>query len=124
MYSFISGALLWVIAQFGSSGVLPAPIVQWASQQQMVQVAAATEPSMRDYIRDHGLQLGGLYIPDADKIYLRDGLDMDDPRDQSVLVHELVHYVQDQLGVTGTTEQLEAQAYALQDQWLREQGGR
>lgn len=124
MYAFISGALLWVTAQFGHVGALPAPIVQMASEDQMVRVAAATDPSMRDYIRDHGLRLGGLYIPDSDKIYLLDRLDLDDPRHQSVLVHELVHYVQDQLGVTGSTEQIEAQAYALQEQWLREVGGR
>ena len=124
MYAFISGALLWVTAQFGYDGALPAPVVQRASEAQMVQVAAATDPSMRDHIRDHGLRLGGLYIPDSDKIYLLDRLDLDDPRHQSVLVHELVHYVQDQLGVTGPAEQLEAQAYALQERWLREVGGR
>jgi hypothetical protein len=124
MYAFISSALLWVTAQFGYDGALPAPIVQWASQAQMVQVAGATDPAAREYIRDHGIRLGGLYIPDSDKIYLLESMDMDDPRHQSVLVHELVHYVQDQIGVAGTTEQLETQAYALQDQWLQEQGGR
>jgi len=123
MYAFIAGALLWVTAQFGYDHALPAPTVQWATEAQMIQVAAATDPSAREYIREHGLRLGGLYIPDADKIYLLQGLDLDDPRDRSVLVHELVHYVQDQLGVTGTSAQLEAQAYALEAQWLQEQGG-
>ena len=124
LYSFISGALLWVIAQVGPSGPLPAPTVQWASQEEMVRVAAAADPAMRNHIRDHGLRLGGLYLPDRDKIYLLDSLDLDDPRHQSILVHELVHYVQDQLGVTGTVQQLEDQAYALQERWLREQAGR
>ena len=124
MYAFISGALLWVTAQFGYQGALPAPFVQRATQAEMVQVAGATDPSARQHIRDHGLRLGGIYIPDSDKIYLLERLDLDDPRDQSILVHELVHYVQDQLGVSGTPEQMETQAYALQDQWLREQGGR
>lgn len=124
MYAFISSALIWVTAQFGHTGALPAPIVQWASQAEMVQVAGATDPEAREYVRAHGVRLGGLYLPDADKIYLREGLDLDDPRHQSVLVHELVHYVQDQLGVVGTADQLEAQAYALQERWLREQGGR
>ena len=122
MYAFISTALIWVTAQFGHTGPLPNPTVQLASEAQMIQVAAATDPESRQWLRDHGLRLGGLYIPDADKIYLLEGLDMDDPRHRSVLVHELVHYVQDQLGVTGTPQQLEAQAYALQERWLQEQG--
>ena len=124
MYAFISTALIWVTAQFGHAGPLPPPTVQWATEAQMIQVAGATDPDSRQWIRDHGLRLGGLYIPDADKIYLRQGLDMDDPRHRSVLVHEIVHYVQDQLGVAGTPQQLEAQAYALQERWLQEQGGR
>jgi len=124
MYVFISGALLWVTAQFGYHDTLPSPYVQWATEAQMVQVAGATDPSARQHIREQGLHLGGMYIPDSDNIYLLKGLDLEDPRHQSILVHELVHYVQDQLGVTGTTEQIEAQAYALQEQWLREQGGR
>ena len=123
MYVFIASALVWVSAQFGHDGALPAPIVQWASEAQMVRVAGATDPDAREWIREHGLRLGGLYIPDADKIYLLEGLDMDDPRHRSVLVHEIVHYVQDQLGVTGTPQQLEAQAYALQERWLQEHGG-
>ena len=124
MYAFISTALIWVTAQFGHAGPLPAPTVQWATEAQMIQVAGATDPAAREWIRDHGLRLGGLYIPDADKIYLLQGMDLDDPRHRSVLVHELVHYVQDQLGVAGTTQQLEAQAYALQERWLQEHGGR
>ena len=124
MYVFIASALVWVSAQFGHDGSLPAPTVQWASEAQMIRVAGATDPDAREWIREHGLRLGGLYIPDADKIYLLEGLDMDDPRHRSVLVHEIVHYVQDQLGVTGTPQQLEAQAYALQERWLQEQGDR
>ena len=123
MYAFISTALIWVTAQFGHTGALPNPIVQWATEAQMIQVAGATDPAAREWIRDHGLRLGGLYIPDADKIYLLQGLDLDDPRHRSVLVHELVHYVQDQLNIAGTPQQLEAQAYALQERWLQEQGG-
>ena len=122
MYSFIATALVWVLAEFGHAGALPAPTVQWATQQEMVQVAGATNPDSREYIRRHGLRLGGLYIPDADKIYLREGLDLNDPRHKSILVHEIVHYVQDQLGVQGSVEQLERQAYALQEKWLQEQG--
>ena len=123
MYAFIASALVWVATQFGHPGALPAPNVQFASEQRMLSAAAAADPRARDFFAAHRGTLGGLYLPDSDTIYLRRELDLDNPDHQAILVHELVHYVQDQLGGDGGVDELEAQAYGLQRRWRAEQGG-
>jgi hypothetical protein len=69
----------------------------------------------------------GAYIA-GEGIYLIDTLKIDDPADRSVLLHELVHYLQD---VSGRYAQLspcdsyaarEREAYAAQDDYLSRYG--
>ena len=122
MYAFIASALVWIAAQFGHPGSFPAPNVQFASESRMIGAAATADPRIRDLAAAHRGTLGGLYLPDSDTIYLRREIDLDNPEHQAILVHELVHYVQDQLGIAGSVDTLEAQAYALQERWLAEQG--
>jgi hypothetical protein len=65
----------------------------------------------------------GAYIAGGG-VLLSDGLDMDDPMDRSVLVHELVHYLQDLSGrfadepACKRWRDREAEAYAVQDKYL------
>jgi hypothetical protein len=56
-------------------------------------------------------------------IYLADSWNKDDPVDQSILVHELVHHLQIEDHIQfACWGRYEAQAYELQIQWLRTQG--
>ncbi len=66
----------------------------------------------------------GAYMPGAG-IFLSDGLDLDaSPEDRSVLLHELVHYLQDLNRRYADEERCdryrdrELQAYAVQDKYL------
>lgn len=70
------------------------------------------------------------YFNDSDTIVLVDGFDMDSPLDQSILMHELVHYAQDvsgqallrQLQGSCINEAWEKDAYDVQFTWLRQIG--
>jgi hypothetical protein len=69
----------------------------------------------------------GMYLL-GDTIYLDEALDVErDLRATSILLHELVHYVQVQAGRfpnpdCATWLTLEREAYALQALWLRQRG--
>lgn len=58
-------------------------------------------------------------------IYLDDRLDVTRAHDRSVLLHELVHYAQNNCAIPRDMAErvmLEDQAYAIQARWLTEQG--
>lgn len=63
--------------------------------------------------------LKGAYDPQTHTIWLRDDLDMSNQKDLSHLVHELVHYLQDQQVLTKLNRcEAELEAYEIQNQYL------
>jgi hypothetical protein len=79
------------------------------------------------YFRDQGkreaFQVEGFYLPDKSTVYLPDSWRLTDLRDQSILLHELVHHLQAVNKVHMSCPQaLERQAYQLQLEWLRDNG--
>lgn len=75
------------------------------------------------------MQAGGytyaVYDPARRAVVLPRGWSRHNPFDRSILVHELVHYLQDVHGVmTADSEchEIEPPAYAVQFKWLRSQG--
>jgi hypothetical protein len=67
-------------------------------------------------------RLRGLYDPDAGTIFLVRPWSMDDPRDISVLLHELVHHRQTDARHFYCPGAQEPEAYTLQEAWLAERG--
>ena len=64
-----------------------------------------------------------LYNHRTKQIILNEDLDIDTIRDQSVVMHELVHHLQNMGGKEFEKEckgDLEKEAYLLQDKWLKE----
>ena len=65
-----------------------------------------------------------LYNHDEQVIVLNKKFDINTIHDQSVLMHELVHHMQNHIGVNlktvGCKGELEKEAYELQDRWLKE----
>jgi hypothetical protein len=64
------------------------------------------------------------YYPGSDALALPDAIDTSDPVQQSTIVHELVHYLQDRSGdregwCPGAVER---EAYDIQRQWLADRG--
>ena len=71
--------------------------------------------------RDHG-RTRGLYDPETATIYLVAPWDPADPRDASVLLHELVHHRQQAAKHWYCAAAQEWDAYRLQERWLAEHG--
>ena len=64
--------------------------------------------------------LMGLYDKERDLIILPDDWDHTDPFDVSVLLHELVHYLQDVNGMTfECTAEMEKDAWPIQETFLK-----
>ena len=61
----------------------------------------------------------GLYDHEKQEIIVRDGFDIDTIHDQSILLHELVHYVQDTNGIQyQCPAEMEQESWPLQKQYL------
>jgi len=91
----------------------PPPAVTRLSQQELAARACGGTCHAR-----------GAYIP-GQGVLLLDTLDIDgDPQDRSVLLHELVHYLQDRYGrfarepACGRYADRELEAYSIQDAYL------
>jgi hypothetical protein len=105
----------WIAAYTGLAFVEP-PRVEFVGQVRMSEIAHG--PSIVP-----NPQLRALYSQRATTIYLRANWNAVSLRDQSELVHELVHHFQSAHNLTyecGAAR--ETLAYDLQIAWLREQG--
>ena len=93
------------------------PIVEFTTREKLFLIKDNRLPMKEEVIEILGLQLGS-------KIWLKNGWDINDPADQSILLHELVHYMQDANGMfydcMGDKERL---AYYIQEKWLEEKHG-
>jgi hypothetical protein len=105
----------WIVAKTGLAMVDP-PRVEFVTQARMTEIAQGPNIAPNP-------QLRALYGQKASTIYLRANWSEVSLRDQSELVHELVHHFQNvhnlqyQCGA-----ERETLAYELQFAWLREQG--
>lgn len=92
-----------------------APVVKWTSQ---VNVASITGSKRAAYVRT----VRGLYDGDSSTIWLVRPWSAHDPRDVSVLLHELVHHRQAGEGHWYCPGAQELPAYRAQQAWLAELG--
>lgn len=117
MHHFIAAALIWIAASMGMNGRLEAPNVVRLTQEELNAGSQHIELLGAEYF------VHGQYRPADDTVYLRDDFDLNNPYHRSVLVHELIHYVQDVRNVRYDCEAMyEEEAYRLQAQWNAENG--
>lgn len=69
-----------------------------------------------------GNRLAGVYDDVAEQICLAKPWDINNARDQSVLLHELIHFVQFRSKGWFCPQKTEWQAYKLQEAWMSERG--
>jgi hypothetical protein len=69
------------------------------------------------------LVVAAFYTPWDNTVHLPDTFDPDSMEDKSILLHELVHFLQDLNHIYGATEcERERPAYAAQAKWLKDHG--
>ena len=110
----IAELLIAVQAISGYPGPAEAPVVELVAHVELQEMACEGPCEVR------GWYAGG------STIYLDDRLDSENNMwDRGILVHELVHYLQEQSGAYGAIPtcrrwlEREEEAYAVQQQWLR-----
>lgn len=106
--------LTMAMALTGYSGPAQPPAVEFVPHVELREMACEGPCNIR------GWYAGG------STIYLDDRLDLEDSLwDRGIVVHEMVHYLQEQSGAFGVAPtcqrwlEREEEAYAVQRQWLR-----
>jgi len=93
------------------------PTACLVTENQLIEMAYGREGKSSD------ANINALYEPEAHTVYLSEKWNVNDLRDRSFLLHELVHHLQAlnnvKVACLAANERL---AYALQLEWLREQG--
>lgn len=87
-------------------------------------------PAFKRCKKDGELRVGAFYVPETNTMTLPEGFDPDNPGDQSILLHELVHYMQDvsgkdvviYLSAQCPVRRIEMEAYAIQFAFLAMRG--
>jgi Domain of unknown function (DUF6647) len=105
----------WIIQQTGwpAAGIPPIKITSLAHLRDLSGLSSDAE-----WIRP-----AAFYSKSEHSIYLADSWNRNDLRDQSILLHELVHHLQIEDNIQFPCwGRYEAQAYELQIQWLHTQG--
>lgn len=117
MDQFIAATLIWLAGQMGQPPHIEPPPVVYMSRGELHQLTAHSHQLGDRYL------VGGMYNSREDMVYLPNTFDLDNPYERSVLVHELVHYIQDARRIRFDCPALyEEQAYRLQAVWLEGQG--
>nr|WP_238368199.1 DUF6647 family protein [Mesobacterium pallidum] len=92
-----------------------APEIRLVSQARAASMGTARHASQEGMAR-------GIYDTETEVVYLVSPWDKRDPRDVSVLLHELVHHRQAEAGHWYCPGAQEEPAYRLQDEWLSGMG--
>jgi hypothetical protein len=106
----------WVAAELDAAPTVRPPRLAFAQAGRL----AALRYGERASASAGPLEVVALYDDATRTILLREGWTGTTPAEMSVLVHEMVHHVQNQEArVYECGRAREAEAYALQDRWLR-----
>ena len=116
MKEILTALMIWLGANTPFDVNHDIPKVLFLSQDQMEDLYYTNEE--KDNFPN---QLHGLYDKDSDTIILPDNWDRRDPWDLGVLVHEMVHYLQDMNKIKfECTAQMEKDAWPIQQRYLKE----
>ena len=115
MKEIIMALMIWLGANTNYNVDVPEPTVLFVTQEQLE----------RAYYRGEsheGVTLHGIYDTKLNLIMLSDAWDRTKPWDLSVLLHEVIHYVQDVNEIEYTCiAEMEKDSWPLQQQYLKEQ---
>ena len=117
MKSIIAAMLLFIGANTNYNVKLEHPVINFLPQDELERV----------YSQGRGMkgsELHAFYDTQKDTIYLPDTFNMHDAWHKGILIHELLHYVQDQNNAKFACKAaMEAEAWPLQKKYLWEMHG-
>lgn len=117
MKSVIAAMLLFIGANTDYNVELQHPTVKLLPIKQMEMIYSHGKGM-------NGSELHAFYDIKRDTIYLRDTFDIQDPWQKGILIHELLHYVQDQNNAKfPCSAKMEAEAWPIQRKYLLEVHG-
>ena len=117
MKSVITAMLLFIGANTNYNVDLPHPVVKQLPQSELERIYSHGKGM-------NGSELHAFYDTKADVIYLPDTFNIHDAWHKGVLIHELLHYVQDQNDAKfECNAQMESEAWPLQRKYLLERHG-
>jgi hypothetical protein len=113
MKEILTALMIWLGTNTPFNTNVDLPKVVFLPQNTMEQMFYGDN----DYEPD---QLHGLYNKDIDTIFLADDWDRNDAWDMGVLVHEMVHYLQDMNGMEfACSNEMEKMAWPIQQFYLK-----
>ena len=116
MKEILTALMIWLGANTTLDTNHDIPKVVFLPQEKMEQMYYVDEPEKLPN------ELHGIYDTDSDTIILRDTWDRRKPWDMGVLVHEMVHYLQDMNSMDfQCTAQMEKDAWPIQQKYLKDQ---
>ena len=123
MQALLTAIVVWLSASFDLPAIYESPRIEFVSAAQMTaQRYKSIFPAERADVTQGdkaGSNTVALYNDDTKTIYLPDGWAGRTPAELSVLVHEMVHHLQNVAKLTHECpQQREKLAYKAQDKWL------
>jgi len=114
MKEILTALMIWLGANTQFNTNYDIPRVIFLPQQQLEDMFYGDAEHLPD-------SLHGLYDRDVDTIYLSDDWDRRSAWDMGVLVHEMVHYLQDMNGITfNCMAEMEKTAWPIQHKYLKQ----
>ena len=116
----------WLSSEFDLPSVDEPPAIAFASERRMVGLRYRDVPSDRSssgsdhaYLTGERSDIVAVYDDEARTIYLPEGWSGKAPGELSVLVHEMVHHIQNVAGLRfACPEEREKTAFEAQERWL------
>ena len=107
---------MWIVAHTGWT-VRVAPGIRFVRRKQLVEMYAGGNENAKT------MDIGALYSPEHQMIYLSTEWNPDDLHDRAILLHELIHHLQKVNKIKSECpSRREFEVYSLEISWLREKG--
>ena len=115
MKEILTALMIWIGANTSFDTNFPLPEVVFLPQETMNKMYYKDNEHDAD-------SLHGMYDKDNDVIILPDSWDITQGWDQSVLLHEMIHYYQDQNDIKfNCTQEMEKDSWPIQQRYLKQE---
>jgi hypothetical protein len=120
MEALLTAIVLWLSINFSLPANLNHPGIKFVSTAEMITVLNKNQPQRTDISASKiSSDIVSLYSNESKTIYLMDGWTGKTPAELSILVHEMVHHLQNVWQLKfACPEEREELAYKAQDSWL------